>query len=160
MNELYSIRTIEDADSLQHYGVLGMKWGHRKPKSELRTNVSTARKNLITSTKNFGSAYAKAYAYSLAHPVSQFKSKKRNVEASKRWRNAMRTNTSVKRSLAAYSKAKKQYKLSDEYRKRKMIGEDAIGTIYGATGAAVINKTLKSSKTYSNGARTVSRLLA
>lgn len=99
MNELYSIR-MSGEPSLQHYGVLGMKWGHRKSKSELRTNVSTARKNLMTSTRNFGSA----------HPVSQFKSKKRNVEANKRWRNAMTTTTGVKRSLAAYSKAKKIYK--------------------------------------------------
>jgi hypothetical protein len=138
MNELYSIRMTGDS-VLQHYGVTGMKWGHRKSKSELRTNVSTARKNLMTSTRNFGSAYAKAYAYSLAHPVSQFKSKKRNVEANKRWRNAMTTTTGVKRSLAAYSKAKKIYKTERNAAYKKSIT---------SAGHKFIAKILESNENY------------
>ena len=30
MNELYSIRTVEDEDSFQHYGVTRMRWGVRR----------------------------------------------------------------------------------------------------------------------------------
>lgn len=62
--------------------------------------------------------------------------------------------------LIAKKGVKKKYKSTDEHQRRKMIGEAVIGATYTAIGAAVINKALKSSKTYSNGARAVNRLLA
>lgn len=44
MNELHSIRTVEDEKSLQHYGVLGMKWGVHRNSSMPRSPRSYKKK--------------------------------------------------------------------------------------------------------------------
>lgn len=72
MNELYLIRTIEDENSLQHYGVLGMKWGVRrnpsraygkavKKANKLDKRIDKARKTLIKRNKKLAKV-SKRYA--------------------------------------------------------------------------------------------------
>lgn len=107
MNELYSIRMIGEP-SLQHYGVLGMKWGHRK--SQLRDNMSSARLAYKKANKAYNKAFNRAYEYSARHPVSQFVSKKKKTESDKRWNDAYNAAKNTDKAKAAYKSAKKEYR--------------------------------------------------
>ena len=46
MNEYYISRETESEEDIEHYGVVGMKWGHRNRQDSLRTYYEKNRKVL------------------------------------------------------------------------------------------------------------------
>ncbi len=104
-------------DYLMHYGVKGMKWGHRKAQSlqvsDTRRRFDSAKADYKSAKKDYNKAYNKAYNYSNRHMVSQFISKKKSAEADKRWADAH------DKALKTYD-AKKEYKQAKQERKQQI----------------------------------------
>lgn len=114
MNKYYmSNETFRDvqnqSDELMHYGVKGMKWGHRKA----QTDVSTARAAYKTAKKEYNKSFDKAY--NRAHQAYSLSKKKRAANDA-RWedvankaetlRNAKKEYKQVKATAKATAKAK------------------------------------------------------
>lgn len=88
-------------NELQHYGVKGMKWGHRK-KREL-TDVDVKRAAYKQARKDFNKAYQKADNGSLAafSPV-----KKHRQANDRRWNDAAAKNSAMKLAKSEYRSTK------------------------------------------------------
>lgn len=110
----YRAVTKDDAE-LKHYGVLGMKWGHRKANPQL----SNTKKAYKQAKKEYNKAYNSAYGYSSRHPVGQFVSKKKKAESDKRWADAATAAKKERQAKDAYkaekAKIKAEQKDVDKY---------------------------------------------
>lgn len=97
---------------LYHYGVKGMKWGHRKrPEiSDLRKRYDSAKSAKKESYKKYSKSFNKAYNKSISaySPV-----KKHRENNDKRWEKASR-------DAEAYAKAKDTYKAVKKERKQQI----------------------------------------
>lgn len=91
----------EESDELKHYGVPGMKWGHRKarPQSEVRT----ARKAYRQANREYNRAFDKAYNRSIA-AFSPIKKHRQANDA--RWEDAVNKAEAANKAKATYKKAK------------------------------------------------------
>lgn len=81
MNELYSIRTVEDENSLQHYGVLGMKWGVHRNASQAYGKEVAKRNKLNNRVEKTHARMAKANIK--ANTGVAYKYKKLDAKANK-----------------------------------------------------------------------------
>ena len=97
-------------DVLCHYGVPGMKWGHRKAQSysDSYNKVKNTKAAYKAAKKTYTKDYNKAYNYSARHPVSQWSSKSGNkAEADRRWDKAIDSAKKQDSAKRAYKNAKK-----------------------------------------------------
>lgn len=108
---------------LYHYGVKGMKWGHRKAQplqvSDTRKRFDSAKADFKSARKDYNKAYNKAYNYSSRRPISQFVSKKISNEADKRWIDAHDKGAEFHEARQKYKQAKQERKqqIKDTYKK-------------------------------------------
>lgn len=101
---------------LVHYGVKGMRWGHRK--AQPASDLDNKRAAYKTAKKEYSKAYNKAYNYSSAHPISQYTSKKRKAESDKRWDDAITKADAANKAKDAYKKAKVDHKAAKKQSKQ------------------------------------------
>lgn len=106
---------------LYHFGVKGMKWGHRKKYYNADGSLNRlgqARQNLKTANKEYGKAYNKAYNYSNRHMITQWYGKNKRT-ADNNWGDA-------------YDKARAADKAKQEYKAAKKERKDKINKAYDA----------------------------
>ena len=136
-------------DELYHYGVPGMRWGHRKarPVSTERARMQSARAAYKKSNREFNKARAKAVSYSRTHPSFQNSKGHKRAEANRRWDDADKKAQQAKNDKAAYKQAKKEYKQTDEYKAKRAkavkAGAVVAGTALAAYGAYKLSKVAK-----------------
>lgn len=139
---------------LRHYGVKGMKWGHRKAPKEY-AKLDSLKKDYKNAKKEYNRAFNKAYNRSIAawSPI-----KKHRQANDARWENAADKAKALNDAKKAYKDQKK------EVRKNTTIGQkigraapkvgkalQVVGTLYVAdvtlTGGAVTRGAYKAGKT-------------
>ena len=136
-------------DELYHYGVPGMRWGHRKARtvSTERSRMQSARAAYKKSNREFNKAREKAVSYSRTHPSFQNSKGHKRAEANRRWDDADKKAQQAKNDKAAYKQAKKEYKQTDEYRAKRAkaikAGAVVAGTALAAYGAYKVNKIIR-----------------
>lgn len=97
-----TFRTVpEHSDELMHYGVPGMKWGHRK--AQPQSDVRTARKAYRQANREYSRAFDKAYNRSIAG-LSPIKKHRQANDA--RWEEAVNKAKAANKAQAVYKKAK------------------------------------------------------
>lgn len=87
-------------DYLQHYGVKGMRWGHRR-----NPKVEAARQKYKTAHKEYSKSFSKAYDKSIAaySPI-----KKHREANDKRWDDAFKKAEVSRNAKADYKQAKRE----------------------------------------------------
>lgn len=133
------------SDELYHYGVKGMKWGHRKKyyNSDGSLNrLGQARQNYKSAKKAANRAYDKAHNYSAFHPVSQFVRRKNIDKSNALWKDQHNKEAAADKAKKEYKKAKQEYKNSPEGQaaaakraKALKVGAAVAGTALAAYGA-------------------------
>jgi hypothetical protein len=93
---------------LYHYGVKGMKWGHRK--AQPQSDLQKARSNVKAANKAYNKSYNDAYRYSRRHAISQYTNKNRQKESDLRWDKAMSDARAVNTAKKEYKQIKSQKK--------------------------------------------------
>ena len=102
------IVTRQDPDELYHYGVLGMKWGHRKPQVEAaRSAYKQAKKDYKSASKNLRKGQGVlGFGYAGINGLSKFK--KNESKVNKAEMDMIRAKANLKASKAKNAeKAKK-----------------------------------------------------
>lgn len=136
-------------DELMHYGVPGMRWGHRKalPISSQRARYDAAKQQYKADKKAYSKSFNKAYSYSSRHPISQYVGKKQKAESGKRWDDAYDKATQLNKSQSAMKQAKKEYHQTNEYKAKRAkalkTGAAVAGTALAAYGAYKVSKYIK-----------------
>ena len=108
---------------LYHYGVKGMKWGHRKAQplavSDTRKRYDEAKAKFKTANKAYNNAYNKAHSYSEKHFIGQYINKNKSAEADRRWGDAIDKAGKAHKAKVAYKQAKAERKqaIKDTYKK-------------------------------------------
>lgn len=107
---------ITSDGELYHYGVKGMKWGHRKKPelSSIATNVKNTKAAYKDAKKAYGKSFNKAYAKS--HQAYSL-SKTKRAANDKRWEDV-------------YDKATAADKARNEYKTAKKARKDAVKSTY------------------------------
>jgi hypothetical protein len=108
---------VNNSDELYHYGVKGMRWGHRKASyqntatrpgnSALRQRYLDAEANKKAANKAFNKAYNKAYNRSISGLSPIKKHRQANDE---RWADAFEKGKTAKAADKAYKNVKKERK--------------------------------------------------
>ena len=91
-----------------HYGVPGMKWGHRK--AQPTSSVGRAKAAYKQAKKDFYKSYNSAYGYSNRHTIGRFVSKKIRAESERRWNDARDKSKALDSAKKVYKNEKKAYK--------------------------------------------------
>lgn len=99
-------------NELYHYGIPGMRWGHRKsqPNTAASRRYQSSKLAYKQSKKEYNKAFNKATNYSSRRPISQFVGKKAKAESDKRWADAYDKAAKLNKDKADYKRAKKDYK--------------------------------------------------
>jgi hypothetical protein len=87
-------------DELYHYGVPGMRWGHRKAVPDSYTSSKARYK---AAKRAFNRSHSRAYNYSAFHLMSQFTNPKKKAKADRLWEQA-------KKDGKNFNAAQKEYK--------------------------------------------------
>lgn len=149
----YLITRESDSDYIEHYGVLGMKWGHRKavPMSSAYTKMKTAKGAYEQAKKAYSKSYDKSYGYSSRHMIGQFTNKKKKAESDKRWDETRKKANQTAKAKIEYDQAKKEYKQTDEYKEKRSkavkVGVAAAGMAVAAYGTYKVSKFVKNKNT-------------
>ena len=149
----YLISREPNSDYIEHYGVLGMKWGRRKaaPMSSAYTKMKTAKGAYKQAKKAYSKSFDKSYGYSSRHMTGQFTNKKKKAESNKRWDETYKKSNQVDKAKTEYKQAKKEYKQTDEYKAKRnkaiKVGVAAVGTAVAAYGAYKMSKFVKNKNT-------------
>lgn len=98
------------SDELYHYGVPGMRWGHRKS-----PDVATARSQYRSAYKDYNRSFNKAYSFSSRHPISQHIKRSKNYQKSNDlWNDAASKAERANRAKANLNRAKKGEKIAKQ----------------------------------------------
>ena len=99
-----------NSEELMHYGIPGMKWGHRKAQTTSSTynKVRSTKAAYKQAKKQYSKDFNKAYGYTTRHPISQFVGKK--AESDRRWDKAYDSADKLNSTKTAYKKAKVERK--------------------------------------------------
>lgn len=131
---------------LCHYGVKGMRWGHRKkrPQSDLDRKKSAYK----SAKKEYNKAYNKASGF---RNFGSFSPSKKHRQASQaRWENAIDKADALNKAKAEYKKAKNtpEGKAQRKERAKKMVvaGAAAAGVALAAYGAYKYTKVIQNKK--------------
>lgn len=161
-NYIYTNDGLVNADELMHYGVPGMRWGHRKNRyagvstdgskrraaEKARQQMIAAKRNKKSANKAYSKAYNKAYNYSGTHAISQFVGKAQKAESNKRWDDAAAKGKIANKADKQYKAAKKAYKaakkmanieakaVKQKYKDEYMKGASVAGKIYAKLTSA------------------------
>ena len=102
----------DGSDELYHYGIPGMRWGHRKarPLSAERSRYLNAKSQYKADNKAYSKSFNKAYSYSNRHPISQYVGKKQKAESNRLWEDAYDKATQVSKSKSAMKQVKNERK--------------------------------------------------
>lgn len=152
---IYTNDGLVNADDLMHYGVPGMRWGHRKNRyagvstdgskrraaEKARQDMIAAKRNKRVKGKEYRKVWDSAYNYSSLHPISQWRGKNKK-ESDKRWSRAekkgqesLAADKQYKATKKAYKAAKKMANLEakavkEKYKNEYMKGASVAGKIY------------------------------
>ena len=147
MSDIYLVHK-DHTNELYHYGVKGMKWGHRtRYTSEAGQRYASAKKAYRQAKKDYSKAYDEAHNYSSRHSIRQFTNKKSRAESNKKWDDAYNKANTASKTKTEYNQAKKEYKQSDEYKAKRAkalkVGAAAAGTALAAYGAYKVHKMVR-----------------
>lgn len=87
-------------DELYHYGVPGMRWGHRKAVPD---SYASSKAQYKAAKRAFNRSHSRAYNYSAFHLMSQFTNPGKKAKADKLWEQA-------KKDGKKFNAAQKEYK--------------------------------------------------
>ena len=132
-NNMWTYNQTQQPDELMHYGIPGMKWGHRKAQSTSAAynKMRNAKSAYKTARKESNKEYKKVYDLAGNRPIINFtkKGKARYERVFGDYHDAVK-NTRNKR--IEYKDARKEYKQTDEYKTKRAkaikIGAAAAGT--------------------------------
>lgn len=156
---------VNNSNELYHYGVKGMRWGHRKASYQntaVRTGNSAQRQKYLdakASKKAANKAYTKAFNKAYNRNFAMLSPIKKHRDANnERWNDAAEKGKKSYEADQAYKKAKKEYHQTDEYKAKRAkaikVGAAVAGTALAAYGAYKVSKILKdkaSTKSYEAG---------
>ena len=98
-------------DELYHYGVPGMKWGHRKQPSA----VTVARRDYHAAKKAYNKSFNRAYRDAQIHAISQYATYKGRRRSDAKWQDAYRKGATMYTAKNNYKIVKARNK-SDSYK--------------------------------------------
>ena len=175
---------VNNSDELYHYGVKGMRWGHRKDPTRYGGTITSNGKYkasngvVIAKSRNAGAAAGRRFSTSLAGrglaAVGSIGMNEKQKAALKKQQAALREYQKVggdkmlKNHAKAEAKAaKKEYHQTDEYKAKRAkaikVGAAVAGTALAAYGAYKVSNILKdkaSTKSYEAGKAAMDRWMA
>lgn len=165
---------VNNSDELYHYGVKGMRWGHRKASYQntaVRTGNSAQRQKYLdakASKKAANKAYTKAFNKAYNRNFAMLSPIKKHRDANnERWNDAAEKGKKSYEADQAYKQAKKEYHQTDEYKAKRAkaikVGAAVAGTALAAYGAYKVSNILKdkaSTRSYENGKAAMERWMA
>lgn len=124
---MYDYEQFYYPDYLMHYGVKGMKWGHRKRRDYQSQEVLDKRAAYKQANKAYKKSFNKASNYSSLHPIRQFVSEKKRAESDRRWDDAINKADAANKAKDAYKQAKKANKAAVKETYNKIQKNSSIG---------------------------------
>lgn len=115
-----------NSGELYHYGVKGMKWGHRKKPEYVETaraNMKSARADKRAADRAYNKSFNRASNYSSAYFISQHTNKKRRAESDQRWADAHDKANAANKASENYKNAKSAYKQAKQKANKSAVKE-------------------------------------